>query len=234
MSRRESFSHRCKSHSRSDGVTHSPDSIGLPTMNRVAHRAVFREGENRIMPPSARPTNLRKRAARQRLGFPIGQARDSRQLPASAAVRREELFPGIVGYDSTVIPEINIAILAEHDMLFLGEKGPGQKPTHAPAGPLSRREDSLHRPSLVPRPRRPVPPDLDGRPPPHRRPARRESAHRLVAASSAMPNGCRPAPSSPTSSAKSIRPSSPAASVCRPRKRCTSASSRGCIAGFSP
>lgn len=34
-----------------------------------------------------------------------------------------ELFPGIVGYDETVIPEINIALLAQHDMLFLGEKG---------------------------------------------------------------------------------------------------------------
>jgi magnesium chelatase subunit I len=35
----------------------------------------------------------------------------------------EELFPGIIGYEHTVIPEINIAILAGHDMLFLGEKG---------------------------------------------------------------------------------------------------------------
>ena len=35
----------------------------------------------------------------------------------------EELFPGIVGYDSTVIPEINLALIAGHDMLFLGEKG---------------------------------------------------------------------------------------------------------------
>ncbi|MFO0948919.1 MAG: magnesium chelatase [Planctomycetota bacterium] len=35
----------------------------------------------------------------------------------------EELFPGIIGYDDTVIPEINIALLAGHDMLFLGEKG---------------------------------------------------------------------------------------------------------------
>jgi magnesium chelatase subunit I len=34
-----------------------------------------------------------------------------------------ELFPGIVGYDDTVIPEISIALLAGHDMLFLGEKG---------------------------------------------------------------------------------------------------------------
>ena len=35
----------------------------------------------------------------------------------------DELFPGIVGYEDTVIPEINLALLAGHDMLFLGEKG---------------------------------------------------------------------------------------------------------------
>ena len=37
--------------------------------------------------------------------------------------RGEELFPGIVGYTDTVIPEINLALLAGHDLLFLGEKG---------------------------------------------------------------------------------------------------------------
>src|ERR1700687_2256751 len=35
----------------------------------------------------------------------------------------DELFPGIIGYDNTVIPEINIALIAGHDLLFLGEKG---------------------------------------------------------------------------------------------------------------
>ena len=35
----------------------------------------------------------------------------------------EPLYPGIVGYDNTVIPEINIALLSGHDMLYLGEKG---------------------------------------------------------------------------------------------------------------
>ncbi|HKA08255.1 MAG TPA: magnesium chelatase [Gemmataceae bacterium] len=35
----------------------------------------------------------------------------------------EDLFPGIVGYENTVIPEINIGLLAGHDLLFLGEKG---------------------------------------------------------------------------------------------------------------
>src|SRR5215813_1209539 len=37
--------------------------------------------------------------------------------------RGEDLFPGIIGYDSTVLPEINLALRAGHDMLFLGEKG---------------------------------------------------------------------------------------------------------------
>ncbi|QEG43288.1 magnesium chelatase [Roseimaritima ulvae] len=41
-----------------------------------------------------------------------------RQLAAG-----EELFPGIVGYEDTVVPEINLALLSGHDMLFLGEKG---------------------------------------------------------------------------------------------------------------
>jgi magnesium chelatase subunit I len=35
----------------------------------------------------------------------------------------EELFPGVIGYEHTVIPEITLALLAGHDMLFLGEKG---------------------------------------------------------------------------------------------------------------
>lgn len=35
----------------------------------------------------------------------------------------EDLFPGIIGYENTVLPEINLAILAGHDLLFLGEKG---------------------------------------------------------------------------------------------------------------
>ena len=36
---------------------------------------------------------------------------------------KAKLFPGIVGFDDTVIPEIIIAMLAQHDMLFMGEKG---------------------------------------------------------------------------------------------------------------
>ena len=35
----------------------------------------------------------------------------------------DDLFPGIIGYDDTVVPEVNNALIAGHDMLFLGEKG---------------------------------------------------------------------------------------------------------------
>jgi magnesium chelatase subunit I len=40
-----------------------------------------------------------------------------------ALAQGDELYPGILGYDDTVVPEINIALIAGHDLLFLGEKG---------------------------------------------------------------------------------------------------------------
>ena len=35
----------------------------------------------------------------------------------------EPLFPEIIGYDETVIPQVHNAILSKHDMLFLGLRG---------------------------------------------------------------------------------------------------------------
>ncbi len=37
--------------------------------------------------------------------------------------RNEELFPGIVGYEDTVIPQVENAILSGQDIIFLGERG---------------------------------------------------------------------------------------------------------------
>src|SRR5947208_10851463 len=37
--------------------------------------------------------------------------------------RGEELFPGIIGYEETVIPQIENAILSGQDIIFLGERG---------------------------------------------------------------------------------------------------------------
>jgi magnesium chelatase subunit I len=53
-------------------------------------------------------------------------------LPVKAEIRRnlinrlrdkEPLFPGVVGYDETVIPQLTNAILGSQDIIFLGERG---------------------------------------------------------------------------------------------------------------
>ncbi len=41
----------------------------------------------------------------------------------TALLEDQPLFPGIIGYENTVIPEIINAVIAQHDLLFLGEKG---------------------------------------------------------------------------------------------------------------
>lgn len=70
---------------------------------------------------AAKPTNLREL---KESGWVSRTVKDEirgnflRKLAES-----EELFPGILGYDETVIPEINLALISGHDMLFLGEKG---------------------------------------------------------------------------------------------------------------
>ncbi len=64
----------------------------------------------------------------------VGQLRDMGYKPSSVKdeLRRnliaklknkEELFPGIIGYRDTVIPQIINGILSKHDLLFLGLRG---------------------------------------------------------------------------------------------------------------
>src|SRR5258706_13801505 len=64
----------------------------------------------------------------------IGELRESgyRLLSVKEELRKnliqkirsgEELFPGIVGYEETVIPQIENAILSGQDIIFLGERG---------------------------------------------------------------------------------------------------------------
>src|SRR5947207_13746906 len=64
----------------------------------------------------------------------IGQLKETRYTPRtvkdemrSNLIRKlkagEELFPGIIGYRETVIPQIVNGILSKHDLLFLGLRG---------------------------------------------------------------------------------------------------------------
>src|SRR5919197_2365543 len=64
----------------------------------------------------------------------LGQLRESgwESVPVKEEVRRnaiariasgEALFPGVLGYDDTVLPQLENALLAGHDIIFLGERG---------------------------------------------------------------------------------------------------------------
>ncbi|MEQ1902685.1 MAG: magnesium chelatase [Pirellulaceae bacterium] len=71
-----------------------------------------------------RPANL---AELRESGWKSKKVKDEiRDNFLRALEQNEELYPGIVGYEDTVIPEINIAMLSGHDMLFMGEKGQGK------------------------------------------------------------------------------------------------------------
>ena len=71
--------------------------------------------------PQNRPTNLRQL---RESGWTSKTVKDElRDNLLRQLAEGTELYPSIVGYDETVIPEVDLAILAGHDMLFLGEKG---------------------------------------------------------------------------------------------------------------
>ena len=64
----------------------------------------------------------------------LGQLREAgwESLPVKEELRRnavakisagEPLFPGILGYEETVLPQLENALLAGHDVIFLGERG---------------------------------------------------------------------------------------------------------------
>ncbi|TWU19673.1 magnesium chelatase [Allorhodopirellula heiligendammensis] len=72
-----------------------------------------------LSPPA--PTNLRDLLSQGWRSKTV--KREIRDNFSQMLAAGDELFPGIVGYEDTVIPEINLALLAGHDMLFLGEKG---------------------------------------------------------------------------------------------------------------
>jgi len=48
---------------------------------------------------------------------------EMRQNLISKMKAGEERFPGIIGYEDTVIPDTERAILSRHNMLFLGLRG---------------------------------------------------------------------------------------------------------------
>ena len=57
---------------------------------------------------------------------PLGVKQEMRRNLMRFLKTGEPLFPEIIGYDDTVLPQIQNAILSQHDVLFLGLRGQGK------------------------------------------------------------------------------------------------------------
>jgi len=60
-----------------------------------------------------------------------------------------ELFSGIIGYNETVIPQVENAILSGHDIIFLGERG--QAKTRIARNLINLLDPEIYRPLLAAR-----------------------------------------------------------------------------------
>ncbi len=57
-------------------------------------------------------------------GWQSSRVRDELRRNAAQRIReRQALIPGVLGYESTVAPQLENALLAGHDIIFLGERG---------------------------------------------------------------------------------------------------------------
>jgi len=77
-----------------------------------------------MTPTTDRPSTLGQlRAA----GYKPRSVKDELRANLIARIQAgDELFPGIVGYEKTVIPQLENAILSRHDFILLGLRGQGK------------------------------------------------------------------------------------------------------------
>ncbi len=77
--------------------------------------------EQRPSPGQPRPQTLGELRAS---GYPSRSVKDELRANLISRLASEQpIFEGIVGYDETVLPAIENAILAGQDICFLGERG---------------------------------------------------------------------------------------------------------------
>ena len=108
--------------SRQDQVCERPNAI-----NRLAaasHAAVNLSSvaELSVVALPRNPGRPQAIAVRGPTGFPVGQGRDAHNLLARLAMGGP-LFPGVIGYEDTVMPQIVNAILSRHNFIILGLRG---------------------------------------------------------------------------------------------------------------
>jgi magnesium chelatase subunit I len=74
--------------------------------------------------PNSSPTRPRTLGELRAAGYQTRPVREEMRENLITKIRKgEELFPGVIGYDTTVIPAIENAILSGQDIIFLGERG---------------------------------------------------------------------------------------------------------------
>ena len=73
------------------------------------------------MPKKTRPPTLGELKSS---GYKVMSVKEELRKNLIESIKKgRELFPGIVGYQETVIPQVENAILSGHDLIFLGERG---------------------------------------------------------------------------------------------------------------
>ena len=108
-------------------------------------------------------------------GYRQRSVKDELRANLIARIRAgEDLFPGIVGYDKTVIPQLENAILSRHDFILLGLRGQAKTRILRQLQVVPRRSDPGGRGLRDPR-----------------RAARRRSARRAAAARRSSATRCR-------------------------------------------
>ena len=114
-------------------------------------------------------------------------------------------WPGIVGFDGRVIPQLERALIAGHDVVLLGERGQGKtRLLRSLVGLLDEWTPVIAGSELGEHPYEPITAGVD--PAPRRRARRRPAGGVAAPLASATPRSWPPpTPASPTSSATSTR-----------------------------
>ncbi len=73
------------------------------------------------MPTKEKPRTIREL---RKADYQVLSVKEEMRKNLIEKIRKgENLFPGIIGYEDTVIPQVENAILSEQDIIFLGERG---------------------------------------------------------------------------------------------------------------
>ena len=146
------------------------------------------------MPDTIRPATLGELRASGWRSVPVKD--EIRRNAVARIAAGEQLIASVIGYDETVLPQLENAVLAGHDVIFLGERGQaktrmirslvGLLDEWLPIVAGSEINDDPYASGVPPRPR------------PGRRPGRRHARSRGCTATSASarswPRRTRPSP----------------------------------------